>query len=248
MARYESAVDRLVDQNVHKWVSATCAQQPSGTDTVRKKLGPYIVISRETGAGGSQIAKRVGQKLGWDVLDEEILDHLATEYGTPPKLVRIVDERYVHWVEEMFEMWTQGQGLSQTTYIHRLSHLFFLAARRGNVVIVGRGAQFILPRSCGLSVRIVAPLDFRVEQVLLRRGLSAKKAREFVEDSDRQREAFIKRSFRRQVTDPHLHDLVINVEKLVQEDAADLIVAAAQSFREQLSSDHARGPGRTCGR
>jgi cytidylate kinase len=230
MASHDTAINHLVEQNVQKWVSATRGRKRSDNGKAPKPLGPCVVISRETGAGGSAIARRVGQKLGWNVLDEEILDHLAKEYGTPRKLVRVVDERYVHWIEEMFETWADGGGFSQATYMHRLSHLFLLAARRGNVVIVGRGAQFILPHDCGLSVRIVAPLDFRVEQVLLRRGLSAKKARDFVLDSDRQREAFIRKNFHRTVTDPHLHDLVINVQKLVQDDAVELIVAAARSF------------------
>jgi cytidylate kinase len=245
MARHVSAISQLIDQNVQKWVSAAHASQGSRNDKTAESLGPYIVISRETGAGGSAIAKRVGQKLGWNVLDEEILDHLAREYGTPRKHIRIVDERYVHWIEEMFETWIDGQGFSQATYMHRLGHLFFLAAKRGNVVIVGRGARFILPPECGLSVRIVAPFDFRVEQVLLRRGLSVKKAREFVKRSDRQREAFIAKNFHHQVTDPHLHDLVINVEKLVQEDAADLIIAAAHSFVKKSGLGRIRVQERT---
>jgi len=245
MARHDSAISQLVDQNVHKWACATHDRPPSERRAARKEVGPCITISRETGAGGSAIAKRVGEKLGWTVLDEKILDHLADQYGTPRKLIRIVDERYVPWIEELFETWVDGEAFSQATYMHRLGHLFFLAARRGNVVIVGRGAQFLLPHDCGLSVRIVAPLDFRVEQVLLRRGLSPKKARKFVEDTDRRRAAFIHKNFHRKATDPHLYDLVINVEKLVQEDAADLIVAAAESFMKKSGFDRRCPPGRT---
>ncbi len=51
-----------------------------------------------------------------------------------------------------------------------------------------------------------------------------------MENSDRQREAFVKEHFRRQAADPHMYDLVINVEKLAPEEAADLIVEAARSW------------------
>ena len=105
-----------------------------------------------------------------------------------------------------------------------------MAAQRGNVVIVGRGARFILPRRAGLSVRIIAPFEFRVEQIILRQGMSAAKAREFVEQSDRQRIAFVKRYFHQNVADPHVYDLVLNVEQFGQDNAVNLIINAVQSW------------------
>jgi cytidylate kinase len=71
-------------------------------------------------------------------------------------------------------------------------------------------------------------LAFRVEQIILRQGLSAILARKFVERADRQRNAFIKEYFHQNVADPHVHDLVVNVENLGQNDAVDLIVGAVQ--------------------
>jgi cytidylate kinase len=136
----------------------------------------------------------------------------------------------------VFASWIKGQEFTSSAYIHRLYHLLLLAAYRGNVVIVGRGARFILPRERGFSVRILAPLEFRVEQVLLQRGLSAKEARKVVEQSDREREAFVKEHFHHKASDPHQYDLVINVEKLDQEDAADLIVDAARSWMKTSSA------------
>jgi cytidylate kinase len=166
-------------------------------------------------------------------LDEEIVDYLASEYGTPRSLVEFVDEKQIHWLEDLFTSWIEGQRFTSTTYVHGLVQLSLLAAHHGNVVIVGRGAQFILPHDRGLSVRILAPIDFRVEQVLLQRGLSATEARRHVVESDRQREAFVKQHFHHRATDPHMYDLVINVEKLGQEDAADLIADAARSWMKK---------------
>jgi cytidylate kinase len=64
--------------------------------------------------------------------------------------------------------------------------------------------------------------------MILRQGLTAAKAREFVEQSDRQRNAFIEKYFHHNVADPHIHDLVVNVEQLVQDEAVSLIVDAVQ--------------------
>jgi len=177
------------------------------------------------------------------VLDKEILGYLAEKYGTPRHLLEFIDEKHVSWIQEFFETWMEGQGFTEATYMHRLHHLFFLAAHHGSVVIVGRGAQFVLPHNRGLSVRVIAPLDFRVEQVLLKKSLNAKEARKFVKESDRQREAFINEHFHHKVTDPHVHDLVINVEKLVQADAADVIVAAARSWMKKSGIGQSQDAG-----
>ena len=196
----------------------------------QQNVGPYLLVSRETGAGGSEIAKRVAHRLGWELLDKEILEALESNYGTPAAVLDVVDEKKPNWLTDLFNGWIEGHGFSQLTYVHRLHRVFDMAAQRGNVVIVGRGARFILPRRAGLSVRIIAPLEFRVEQIILRQGMSAAKSREFVEHSDRQRISFVKRYFHRNVADPHFHDLVLNVEQFGQDNAVDLIINVVQSW------------------
>ncbi len=60
--------------------------------------------------------------------------------------------------------------------------------------------------------------------------MSAKDARKFIEDSDRQRQEFVESYFRHKCADPHTYDLVVKLENLVREDAANLIVAAVHSW------------------
>lgn len=225
--------EALADRNIQKWLQAKHVQERLAKQKVEDNVGPYLVISRETGAGGSEIARKVGQKLGWDVLDKEIVDDLAQKYHTPRSLVEHVDERHVSWIEEVFTSWFKGQELSSAAYVIRLNRMLLLAAHHGNVVFVGRGARFVLPAERGLSVRILAPLDFRVEQVMLQQSMSAKEARRFVENTDRERERFIKDHYHHKAADPHLYDLVLNVEKLVQDDAVNLIVDATEFWLKQ---------------
>jgi cytidylate kinase len=197
------------------------------------QVGPCLFISRETGAGGSQIAREVAEQLQWSLLDKQVLDSLSAKYGTARVILDAVDEKKIGWLNDLLQGWLDGNGFSQLSYVHRLSRLFQAAAMRGNVVIVGRGASFMLPRSCGLSVRIVAPTEFRVEQLILRRGISANEAREFIERSDHNRRAFIKQYFHHDVLDAHFHDLVVNVEQLVESDAVMLIVSAMRGWLQR---------------
>lgn len=226
MAEHVESIEKQAEANVRKWLFGEHVRHR----LVSGKVGPFIAVSRETGAGGSEIARMVGRKLGWDILDKEIVDYLASEFGTPRSLIELADEKEISWIQDIFTSWIEGLGIASSAYVHRLHELILLAAHHGNVVLVGRGARFILPRERGLSVRILAPLDFRVERVVMLRGLSVKEAREFVDESDHEREAFVKEYFHHSSTDPHMYDLVINVEKMVQEDAADLIVGATRSW------------------
>jgi cytidylate kinase len=192
------------------------------------KVGPCLLVSRELGAGGGQIASTLAERLGWAHLDKEIIETVASQYGTPRIILNAVDEKHVGWLADLFNGWIEGHGFSQLSYVNRLGRLFNIAAKRGNVVIVGRGAQFLLPKGAGFSVRIVAPMEFRMEQLVLRRGVTIQAARSLIRKSDTDRKAFIKTYFHHDVTDSHVHDLVVNIEQVTPELAVQLIFDAVQ--------------------
>jgi len=84
-------IDKLAGDNIRKWVLADYVHERLEKGKIDENVGPYVAISRETGAGGGEIARLVGEKLGWDFLDREIIDYMAEKYGTPRDLVEFVD-------------------------------------------------------------------------------------------------------------------------------------------------------------
>jgi cytidylate kinase len=110
-------------------------------------------------------------------------------------------------------------------YVVRLGRVVLAAARCGKVILVGRGARFLLPPK-GLAVRIIAPLAYRVHHIMEQKGVTAAAARTWVENADRERHDFVRRYFRRDVADPHLYDVVINVEPIGRQCAVQTIVTA----------------------
>jgi len=234
MSAHIKAIDKLAEENMRKWTLGDHVDERLRSGKVAEGIGPYILISREMGSGGSEIARQVGEELGWNVLDREILDYMAEKYGTSRDLLEFVDERGASFLKSLFTTWIEGQGFTETTHVHRLGQLFLLAGHHGKVVIVGRGAQFILPHDRGLSVRIVAPLEFRVRQVAADRNLPAGEAKTRVEQADRDQREFVRTCFRRDLTDPHVYDLVLNVENFTRPEATRLILAAAQVWLEKL--------------
>ncbi|MCU0980996.1 MAG: cytidylate kinase-like family protein [Pirellulaceae bacterium] len=200
--------------------------------TSRKKktaTGPYIAISREAGSGGTEIALEVARRLGFDVLDKELLDFMAERYKLPRDMLDVVDETRANWFHDVLGVFFDSRLVSQDAYVAHLHRLVYLAALHGNVVFVGRAANFILPRQSGLSVRIIAPKPQRVEYVLQRRNLQQATAARLVDDLDGARTEFCRRHFHRDVRDPLEYDLVINTARLAVPAAAQLIVEAFAS-------------------
>jgi cytidylate kinase len=205
---------------------AICAERAASRTQLAEQVHPYLSISREEGAGGSEIALLVGQELGWEVLDENLLDRVAERFHVSRMMLELVDETPSSWVYDVLGTWMDRQIVPHEKYVAQLGRVVLAAARRGHVVLVGRGTQFLLPREKGLAVRLVAPLKCRTEQVMRRDRLGAAAARRLIEQKDRGRREFVERYFHRDVDDPHLYDLVINVAGLGPIGAAEQIVAA----------------------
>ncbi|MDP9144880.1 MAG: cytidylate kinase-like family protein, partial [Actinomycetota bacterium] len=51
-----------------------------------------ITISRQYGAGGSTVAGLVARRLGWSVIDNELIDRVAARAGLSPQEVAAKEE------------------------------------------------------------------------------------------------------------------------------------------------------------
>jgi cytidylate kinase len=199
---------------------AAAAKQP------RAAIAPFITISREAGACGGEVARLIGEKLGWEVLDKNLLDRMADRFHVPRFMLDAVDETAGNWVYDVLGSWMDRKIVPHEKYISYLGRVIRAAARRASCVFVGRGARFLLSPDKGLAVRLVASEKYRIEQIMKREGLAAAEARRWVEQTDRGRRDFVQRFFHHDLSDPHLYDLIINTEKFGTQGAAELIVAA----------------------
>jgi hypothetical protein len=225
----DPGVINAAERQMQQWLRMKKCQDDAAAAPSTGKLagvGPYLTISREAGAGGGRIARLVGEAIGWEVLDRKLLECVAERYDTSPAVLELVDETTTNWITEMFGNLLDPASVSQMQYVCRLSRVILMAARAGKVIYVGRGAQFVLPHERGLSVRIVAPQKYRVHQIMERRHLSFEEALDYVVKTDAGRQDFVRQYFHHDVPDPHLFDLVVNVEKVGPERAAHLIAEA----------------------
>ena len=195
-----------------------------------------IAISRESGAGAPAVAHEIGDLTGWAVYDRELLDKIANETGLRTELLESVDEKCTPWLTTALEAFAGEKTINSNTYALQLAHTILALSTRGEAVIVGRGASALLPAETTLRVRLIAPLAYRIAGIEKDRGLSAREAARYVEQTDRDRNAFVRTYFQKDASDQHLYDLILNSSRFTARQSAELIVAAMQKRKDELAA------------
>jgi len=185
-----------------------------------------ITISREAGALGTTVARAVGERLGWPVYDHEMLDRVGKEMGLHVDMVKLLDEKPMSWLEQCIVSLVSQYNLSHDKYMVRLTATVRSLGEQGNCVIVGRGANFLLPRETTLNVRLIGERKDRNAHTQRQLNLSEQEAARWVEKTDSQRHDFIKGHFGKKADHPLLYDLVLNTSRLSADDCAEVIIAA----------------------
>lgn len=202
-----------------------------------------ITISRQYMAGGSDVAARVAEALGWTVIDDALIDAVAERSGFSPEDVQSLEES----VPSFMERFAQSSALSSPENLlstpnaidgpatvklaHVTREVIEELGRQDRLVFVGRAAAAVLTSERDvIHVRLVASLEFRVHEAIDRLGLGEQEARSEVEERDRGRERYHKELFGRDWSDPVNYHLVLNTEVLGRAGAAELVVARARSL------------------
>ena len=205
-----------------------------------------ITISRQYGSGGGEVAAHLAQRLGWQLIDHEIVAQVAHSLGITEEEADVRDERVEGFIARALNA-LQAAALvvpapvtppdqAEMIYNEALRKVVETAANTGRVVIVGRTGQALLAgRRDVLHVRIVAPLQQRIIYVARREGLDEAAAQSRIQSKDRDRTRYIQARFGRSVDDPLLYDLIINTAVLDLDSAVDLISLALERKARKLA-------------
>ncbi len=129
-------------------------------------------------------------------------------------------EMFITTGETAVPVETEEELVTQTT-----ERVIAEAASEGRVVLVGRGAQAVLAtRPNALHVYVVASRPFRRKVAIERLGVDAAKVDKVIDDTDHQRDQYVKSHYGRDRQDLTQYDLVLNAERLGFEGAAGVIV------------------------
>jgi cytidylate kinase len=202
-----------------------------------------ITISRQYGAGGSEVARRVAAALNWKVVDNELVEEVAARAGLPAADVAEREERVPSFAErlartlaastpELFAARVPGgtvPKLQETDLVRITETVVAEVAAKGRVVLVGRAAPAVLARERdSLHVQLVAPRSYRVQAAAERLRMEPEKAAVIVEETDGMRARYLRQYYRRDWYDPVNYHMVLNTGLLGLEGVTQTIVAEAR--------------------
>jgi cytidylate kinase len=203
-----------------------------------------ITISRQFGAGGSTVADLVARRLGWTVVDNELIDRVAVRAGLSPQEVAAKEESTPGLFDRIVlalaassqEILTPESAqaikpIEEPRLVQITEKVVTEVAAEGRVVLVGRAATAVLAgEHAAIHARLVAPKPHRIEVVMRRSDLDRKGAEEMIERIDSNRARYHREYYKRDWADPAGYHLVLNTEALGYDGATSLIVARANEL------------------
>ena len=199
-----------------------------------------ITISRQYGAGGADVARRVAERLGWRVVDNEFIERVAARAGLTPQEVAEREERAPGFLDRLAWALTAASAemtlasgetlakIEEPQLVRITESVVAEIAREGRAVLVGRGAAAVLAsQERTVHVLVVAPVPIRVERIAGRLGCSLEEARRKLHETDARRARYHKEYYGREWADPVNYHMVINTGFLGIEGTADIVVREA---------------------
>jgi cytidylate kinase len=204
-------------------------------------LRPAVTISRQVGSGGHSVAEKLAAYLQtrspqggppWTVFDRNLVDRVLADHNLPARLAQYLPEDRKSAIEDALEE-VLGLHPPTATLLPKIAETILQLAELGHVILLGRGAHVItstLPNM--FHVRLVGSIEKRAERIREVQGLGPKAALAFLKKEDRGRERYLKKHFKKNIDDPTLYDLVINTDRVNNDEAAPLIgEAVIRRFR-----------------
>ena len=189
-----------------------------------------VTIAHAAYSGGSAIAEKVASMLNYRSIDREVLIEASKRYGIPEAKYTEVLEAEGHW----WERWRESLRLYRIT----LQAAMCEVVEGGQVVYYGRAGRQLLPGIRHvLTVLVVAPMDYRIEQVRAQKGMDAENARQYLREIDRVRSRRFRALFNDDWQDPVGQDLVLNGSRFNAEVGASLIADTVRRSEFQPTAE-----------
>ena len=206
---------------------------------------PVITIRGLTGSGASDIGHQVARLINGDYVDRQVIAEVAGLLKLPHEQVEEKEQTQPHIFKRIMEPLrrilsrsgkiesaytrTWEEPLDDAEYLDALEAVIRDLALEENMVLVGRGSQFILRNNQSvLHVLVVAPLEQRLKRTMTDMSFEREEATRHIDETDSSRRSFVQRFFQKDLEDPQHYDLVINTRFITYDAAARLVVSAAK--------------------
>ena len=189
-----------------------------------------ITIQRGTRSGGEAVASCLAGQLGYPLVGRELLQDAAAQLGVPAEDVG--DK-----MEDRPGRFGRGPLITKL-YVAAVRAALVEHGLEGNLVYHGLAGGLLLRRMPGvLRVRLIAPLEFRVQALMDSHGMDDESAEAYIQEVDEARTIWIRNVYGEDNTDSNLYDMVLNLESFSVHEACQVIFAAASRAEFEMTPD-----------
>ncbi len=214
-----------------------------------------VTISRQFGAGGRTLGRKLARELGHRFLDDRIIQALAEKAGVSTDLIKSMERTSTHTTgsslggvfsklvtgllsRSYMERIAGDKGyVNEEVYVELLQEVMLKLAEEGDVVLLGRGGQYILQDFEGaFHILLVSDMPHRIEFMQQHYDLTDAKAAKAIKQGDAIRSNLYKKLHHTHYNQPHLYHLVLNMSKMSLDTA---MYAVVEMIRKYESTDGA---------
>ncbi|HQH70995.1 MAG TPA: cytidylate kinase-like family protein [bacterium] len=226
-------IHHIVSRQVRRWMQDREIQERAKQEQKEPlrpcDIKPVVTVSRQRGSRGHELAKLLAHELNYGLFDHKIVNFIADHIGARSELVESLDERNRSELELWVKGMLSGSIFSHDHYIRALVEVIKTVSLQGGVVIVGRGANSILAGTNAFHLRVVAPADVRIRNMVEIEGMTEAQAAAEVKRVDRERADFFRRYFHKEINEPTQYDMVINMANTSLDAAVKTVLTALRA-------------------
>ena len=201
-----------------------------------------LTISRQFGAGGWTLGKSIAGRLNYKFVSAEVINKIAREANVSPGWIKSVDKHAGDWlirftsrlVSSNFIERHVGESkadFDENKYVSFLEDIISRIAEEDNIVLLGRGSQFILQDNPNvLHVLIVADLEDRIKFIEKIWNVGRREAEKAIQTREKRRDVFMRYFNKGHPNSLSLYHLIVNTSKMEMDEAEDLIVWLVKNF------------------
>ena len=203
----------------------------------RPEIFPTISFSRKIGVGALEVADILAKKINYNVIDRELLMHIAEEAKLSEKTVAYFDERYPGILNEFAKLLFGEKSFIKSDYTRHLANVVLSIAGSKPTIFVGRGTHLVIPRDRVLAVRFICSDEHRIKRLARILKVKEEEAADKLPQLDKEQKQFFTKAFGKKDAVPYEFDMVINFDYIKNtKDAAEIVeVAFKKKFAKELS-------------
>jgi cytidylate kinase len=214
----EPSVEEFVLKQIGKW------KKYASSARKKKVQIPAITVCMEPGSLGCVIAEQVAKRLGFDFFHRDMVHKISDSVRISTTVIDSLEKERLSGVQDFIASVIKDQYLHPSIYLDHLMRVVGTIGKHGRAVIVGRGANFIIPFKDRFAVRVVAPLELRIQNIADRFNVPTDVAKRRVLVRENRRRAFVRQSFNADICDPIHYDMVLNTGSMTIESAVEAII------------------------